>query len=105
MSKSGDELVTSAKQALSIAKGQANEKNFRVTNAANVDVKAIRAKLNLTQAEFAKRFNIPLGTLRDWEQYRRNPDGPARVLLTIIDREPAAVQKALSAKAKEHASA
>jgi putative transcriptional regulator len=98
MSKFGDDLVTSAKQALSIAKGQTDEKNFRVTNAGNVDVKAIRAKLNLTQPEFAKRFNIPLGTLRDWEQHRRNPDGPARVLLTIIDREPAAVQKALSAK-------
>jgi putative transcriptional regulator len=60
-------------------------------------VKAVRKRLGMTQPEFAARFGIPVGTLRDWEQKRRRPEGPARVLLTVIDREPEAVKRALSA--------
>jgi putative transcriptional regulator len=101
MSKFGDDLVLSAKQALAFAKGEADPAKFRVTLPADIDVKAIRAKLKLTQPEFAQRFSIALGTLRDWEQHRRAPDGPARVLLKIIEREPAAVQRALDTASKE----
>jgi putative transcriptional regulator len=60
------------------------------------DVKAIRAKFGLSQEQFAKAFALKLATLRDWEQERRMPHGPARALLTIIDREPAAVRRALA---------
>ena len=70
---------------------------FRVTVPAEIDVKAIRAKLKITRAEFARRFGIPVGALEDWEQGRGAPDGAARVLLKIIDREPAAVERALGA--------
>jgi putative transcriptional regulator len=52
--------------------------------------------LNMTQAEFSTRFAVPLSTLRDWEQNRRMPEGPSRVLLTIIDRDPEAVERALT---------
>jgi putative transcriptional regulator len=97
MSKLGDELVQSARQALDFAKGEAETGAFRVTLPAEVDVKAIRAKLKLTRAEFARRFGIPVGALEDWEQGRGAPDGAARVLLKIIDREPAAVERALGA--------
>ena len=59
------------------------------------DVKAIRAKFGLSQQRFAKTFALSLATLRDWEQERRMPHGPARTLLQIIDREPEAVRRAL----------
>jgi DNA-binding transcriptional regulator YiaG len=58
-------------------------------------VKKIRKKLGLSQTEFASRFGIAPGTLRDWEQERKRPEGPARVLLMVIDREPDAVRRAL----------
>jgi putative transcriptional regulator len=58
-------------------------------------VRALRTKLNLTQEEFAKRFHLPLGTVRDWEQGAHRPDGAARVLLTVIARDPDAVARAL----------
>jgi putative transcriptional regulator len=61
-----------------------------------VDARAIRRKLGLSQDAFAARFGISVATLRDWEQRRRRPEGPGRVLLTIIEREPEAVARALS---------
>jgi putative transcriptional regulator len=60
------------------------------------DVPAIRKKLGFTQQDFARSFGVSLGTLRNWEQGLRLPEGPARVLLTVIDREPEAVKRALS---------
>jgi len=62
---------------------------------AKVDVQSIRKKLQLSQAEFAARFGFTAAAVRQWEQGRRQPHGPARVLLTIIDREPNAVRRAL----------
>jgi putative transcriptional regulator len=64
------------------------------------DVKAIRAKFGMSQDRFAKTFALNLATLRDWEQERRMPHGPARTLLQIIDREPEAVRRALLPKTK-----
>jgi putative transcriptional regulator len=59
-------------------------------------VRMVRRRLNLTQAAFAARFRVPLGTLRDWEQGRREPDAPALALLRIIEREPDAALRALA---------
>jgi putative transcriptional regulator len=59
-------------------------------------VKLIRRALGLTQEEFAGRFHIPLGTLRDWEQGVAAPDQSARAYLTVIARNPEAVRKALA---------
>jgi putative transcriptional regulator len=58
-------------------------------------VKVIRRALGLSQEEFAERFHIPLGTLRDWEQSRKEPDAAARAYLTVIARNPEAVSDAL----------
>jgi putative transcriptional regulator len=58
-------------------------------------VRALRQKLNLTQEEFATRFQLPLGTVRDWEQGAHRPDRAAQVLLTVIARDPDAVARAL----------
>ncbi len=58
-------------------------------------VKVIRRALGLSQEEFAARFHIPLGTLRDWEQGRKEPDAAARAYLKVIGRNPSAVSEAL----------
>jgi putative transcriptional regulator len=58
-------------------------------------VKVIRRALGLSQEEFAARFHIPLGTLRDWEQGRKQPDAAARAYLRVIGRNPSAVSEAL----------
>jgi putative transcriptional regulator len=57
--------------------------------------KIIRRALGLSQEDFAAHYHIPLGTLRDWEQGRAEPDQAARAYLTVIAREPEAVRKAL----------
>ncbi len=57
--------------------------------------KIIRRALNLSQREFATRFQIAIGTLRDWEQNRAEPDGAAQAYLKVIAREPDVVRKAL----------
>jgi putative transcriptional regulator len=70
---------------------------YQVHIPTDVNVQAIRKRLGLSQVEFAARFGIPPGTLRDWEQNRRRPEGPARALLIVIDKEPEAVSRALQA--------
>ena len=61
-------------------------------------IKTLRRALALTQEEFAGRYHIPLGTLRDWEEGRSEPDQPARAYLTVIARDPEGVRRALEAK-------
>ncbi len=56
-----------------------------------VNVKRLRERLGLTQEDFAATYRIPVGTLRDWEQRRKNPDAPARAYLTVIAKNPQAV--------------
>ena len=58
-------------------------------------VKIIRRAMGCTQEEFASRYQIPLGTLRDWEQGRAEPDQPARAYLTVIAQDPEGVERAL----------
>lgn len=58
-------------------------------------VSIIRRALGLSQEEFSRRFRIPLGTLRDWEQGRKEPDAAARAYLVVIARNPEAVREAL----------
>lgn len=60
-------------------------------------VKIIRRALGLTQEEFAARYRIPLGTLRDWEQARTKPDQPACAYLTVIAHDPEGVARTLAA--------
>lgn len=61
-----------------------------------VDIKALRSKVGKSQAQFAEAFHIPVGTVRDWEQGRRNPDAPARALLKIIAADPAIAERLLA---------
>ena len=89
------ELVDSMKQMSEIARGKrAASRRFDV----NADsVKNLRAKLGLSQPKFAALLHVDVGTLRNWEQGRREPTGPAKALLTAISRDPENVLKALAA--------
>jgi putative transcriptional regulator len=59
-------------------------------------IKRMRWQLGLSQVDFARRFEIPVGTLRDWEQGRSNPDRPALAYLKVIGSDPEFVARALS---------
>lgn len=74
--------------------------NLRSTGRARVvrplDVRAVRSKTGLSQERFAASFGISVATLRNWEQGRRQPEGPARALLMAIDAEPKTVMRAIA---------
>ena len=93
--KSFKELLMSVKQAGEIRRGERSPS--RVFHFSPVKVKAIREKLKLTQVEFANLICISRATLRNWEQGRTYPDGPAIALLRVADLKPAAVLEALHA--------
>lgn len=93
--KAFDKIAAGLLEAVEIAEGRANPSTYRVHVPADIDVKAIRKKLGLTQAEFAARFGFSHGAVRDWEQGRNRPEQSNRVFLTVIDKEPAAVLRAL----------
>jgi putative transcriptional regulator len=95
MAKAGSRLIESAQQALASARGEATE-GFVAHVPEEVDVKAIRQSLGLTQPEFSLRFGFDVRAVQNWEQKRRQPDRAARVLLKVIAREPEAVQRALA---------
>jgi putative transcriptional regulator len=95
MSKIGESMIRGLEQALAIANGTAKAGTYVVHIPPEIDVKAIRGRLGLTQQEFAVRFGFNINTLRHWEQGRRVPEGPTRAYLMVIDREPQAVAKAL----------
>ena len=64
-----------------------------------VDVRAIRAKTGKTREAFAAAYGLPVGTVRDWEQEKRRPDTPARVLLGLIEAEPDTVERMIAGRA------
>lgn len=83
------ELVESVREGAAILRGEAEPS--RVFAVEGPDVKHIRASYNLTQSEFAAMLGISVDTLQNWEQGRRSPQGPARVLLQVAERHPEAV--------------
>ncbi|MGO9438592.1 MAG: helix-turn-helix domain-containing protein [Terracidiphilus sp.] len=90
-----DGILRGLKQALAFADGTGDSSDYVVHIPPEIDVKAIRGRLGMTQQEFAVAFGFSINTLRHWEQGRRVPEGPTRAYLLVIDREPKAVQKAL----------
>jgi putative transcriptional regulator len=93
MSRFGKELLESAREAVAISEGRLDAAG--TLEFERIDVAAIRKRLDLSQAEFAKRFRLSLATVRDWEQKRRTPDRIAANLLRVIDRAPNVVSEAL----------
>jgi putative transcriptional regulator len=93
-----DRIMDGLEEALAHAKGE-NVPGLVVHVPVMVDVAAIRGKTKLSQQAFANTIGVPVTTLQNWEQKRRSPHGPARVLLAMLDRNPKIVEEILGAKA------
>jgi putative transcriptional regulator len=94
MSKAGKRLLRAAGEMRAIARGEAKPAHVHVPP--DVDVKAIRRKLDLSQEAFATEFSFTLTQIRDWEQGRSRPLDNARAYLLVIDRRPELVRKLLA---------
>ena len=90
------ELVASVRRAGRIRRGRM--KAARTTVFRPTEVKVVRGKLGASQSEFALMIGVSVGTLRNWEQGRRTPDGPALALLRVAAKNPGAVAAALHGK-------
>ncbi len=87
-----DGIVAGLGDAIAYRKGDTS----RARLANGPDVKAIRERTKLTQDQFAVTFKLPLGTVRDWEQGRRQPETGSRLYLRMIEADPAAVRSILA---------
>src|ERR1700686_223216 len=89
-----EELMTGLDEVQAFLAG--DRKDFKAHVPDEVDVKAIRNRLGMTQARFSNTFGFSLDAIKHWEGGRRSPEAPARTLLTVIDKNPAAVLTALN---------
>ncbi|MGZ5446180.1 MAG: NadS family protein [Thermoanaerobaculia bacterium] len=96
-----DDLVTSIKEAGRIHRGETRASRTFVFQPA--DVREIREKLHKSQSEFARMIGVSVATLQNWEQGRRQPEGPARALLVVASKAPKVVAKALAEAARRNA--
>jgi putative transcriptional regulator len=95
MSEFERDLIESLTEAVAHAKGAAN--GVRVQVIQSPDVRAIREQLHMSQTEFANAYQIPLATLKGWEQGRRHPDKTAAAYLNVIAKLPDQAREALHA--------
>lgn len=96
-----NELVESVREAGRIHRGQAAASRRFIFKPR--DVRAIREKLHKSQSEFAQMIGVSVSTLQNWEQGRREPEGPARALLVVASKAPQTVAKALASAARRGA--
>ena len=94
MSAAFESIKQGLQEAIAHTKGDAS--GVRVHRTRVVDVKAVRAKVGMTQEQFAARFGFSTATLRHWERGDRSPHGPALVLLNVIEHNPQVVIEALA---------
>jgi len=91
----GSRIIASLREAVDWVEGKGVAVRVTQVDVPMIDVKATRRRLGLSQAAFAAKFGFQPATLKNWEQGRTYPDGPARVLLAVIARNPEAVEEAL----------
>jgi putative transcriptional regulator len=94
--RAGQSIITGVKQAIAWASGEDIPVRKTVVKVPYVDVREVRRRMRLSQDEFALKFGFAAASVRNWEQGRRQPEGPARVLLAVIDRHPKAVESVLT---------
>jgi putative transcriptional regulator len=94
MKKAADRIMQGLREAAAHARGQ-QVPGLKLHVPRKIDVYAIRRKTGLSQEAFSARIGVSTGTLRNWEQGRRMPDGPARVLLAMLARNPRLVEQTL----------
>ena len=92
----GKEIIEGLEEIKAWRLGKTKLRTTRVELPRAIEVPAIRKDLGLSQEQFAGLMGVSVATLRNWEQGRREPHGPARSLLLVASREPAAVLKALT---------
>jgi len=92
----GKRLAAAAREVAAHPRGEITLANYQVAVPDTIDVAALRARLDLSQAAFARAFGLDLSAVQAWEQQRRRPDRTARILLAVIAREPDAVIRALA---------
>jgi len=97
-SRMGKRLITAMKEVVAHVEGKVALPMRYIEIPEDVDVKAIRSRLGLSQAEFSRRYAVSQRSLQEWEQGRRRPDGAVRAYLTVIERNPKAVAAALTSK-------
>ncbi|HEX4890417.1 MAG TPA: type II toxin-antitoxin system MqsA family antitoxin [Alphaproteobacteria bacterium] len=90
----GQRILASARQALAFAEGE-KDHGCAVHIPDDIDVQNIRKKVQMSQSQFASYFGVSVRTIQEWEQGRCVPSGASRAFLTVIDREPEAVRRAL----------
>ena len=95
MTNLGKRLISAAKEASAIARGEAAPGTFNIHIPAEIDVRRIRSKFKLSQTRFAEKFGFSAARIKDWEQGRSKPDGAVRAYLLVIAKEPLAVERAL----------
>lgn len=93
----GREIIQGLEEIQAWKRGELKLTTHTVEMPKAADVPAIRKELGLSQPEFAGFMGVSLGTLRNWEQERREPHGPARALLLVASKQPAAVRAAFEA--------
>jgi putative transcriptional regulator len=94
MNKFSKDLIESLTEACEHAEGKRSLVRFHVVEVP--DVRAIRRQLRMSQQEFARVYRIPLSTLKNWEQGRRQPDAPAAAYLQVIAKRPREAREALA---------
>jgi putative transcriptional regulator len=97
----GQRMIASAKQALAFVQGEENGCVVHIPD--EIDTVRIRKKINMSQSQFAAYFGVSVRTIQEWEQGRVVPSRSARAFLTVIDREPEAVRRALVSFSTEDA--
>ena len=95
MTALGKRLIESAREARAIVRGEADPETYLIHVPRDINVRAMRRKLKLSQNQFAQRFGFTAARIRDWEQGRSRPDGAIRAYLTVIEKDPQAVARAL----------
>ena len=92
MKSAFDKIAAGLGDAIAFAEGD----EARARAVKPVDLKALRLRIGKTQGEFSKDFKLPIGTLRDWEQHRREPDTGSKVYPSMIEADPEGVKRILA---------
>src|SRR5438094_8948728 len=87
----GKRIIEGLEQAVAWTRGDNHRARVTLVHVPDVDVREVRQKMGLSQAQFATKFGLPPATLRNWEQGRARPDAPTRVLLAVIAKHPEAL--------------
>lgn len=91
----GGSIIQGLNEAIAWTRGEGADARVTLVHVPEINVRKVRTKMGLSQAEFATKFGLPPATLRNWEQGRSRPDAPTRVLLAVIAKHPEVVEDVL----------